>query len=88
MTDGSVAWSWAAETDISRIDSLVVSHNLLFISAVEQGTIALDLATQQPVWQLALGGQLAFNEFGQLLISDLNTTVALDLAVGNNDELN
>ena len=66
---GALQWSWAlpAADDDAFGDNLIVTNNLLFVSA-KHNTWALDLATHQEVWRYHFGGKLALSAQGVLYI--------------------
>ncbi len=69
VTSGAVLWSWAlpAQNDDAFGDNLIVTNNLLFVSA-KHNTWALDLASHQSVWSYQFAGKLALSGQGVLYI--------------------
>jgi outer membrane protein assembly factor BamB len=67
-TSGAILWTWApGHADDETIDSLLLTDNLLFVSAGRR-THAIDLQTRQSVWSYPLAGQLALSPAGLLYI--------------------
>ncbi len=71
VSDGSRQWSWIAGTSSEDHISgtMIISNNLLFCST-ENATYALDISTQEVVWQTAEVGQLAIGGYGNLYIAN------------------
>ncbi|PVZ65619.1 outer membrane protein assembly factor BamB family protein [Pelagibaculum spongiae] len=71
VLDGSRQWSWIAGTSSEDHISgtMIISNNLLFCST-ENATYALDISTQEVVWQTTEVGQLAIGGYGNLYIAN------------------
>ena len=68
VASGAILWTWApGHADDETIDSLLLTGNLLFVSAGRR-THAIDLQTRHSVWSYPLAGQLALSPNGLLYI--------------------
>ncbi|MBO9686899.1 MAG: hypothetical protein J7598_09825 [Mitsuaria chitosanitabida] len=67
--DGSLLWSWPMETADQYLQrQMVLTNGHLFVSTDRQ-TVALDLATHQPVWRYGAGGVLGMSANGTLTLA-------------------
>lgn len=67
-----------------NFDNMVLTRNHLFLSGI-QGTIALDLSNGQEVWTDTVGGLLAIDESGGLVIQSRNNVVKVINLDGDSD---
>jgi outer membrane protein assembly factor BamB len=76
-SDGALLWQWQPVSG-SLINVPVVTANLVFV-ATSTTTFAIDLHTQQAVWQHAKGGHLALSNEGALLITSNGSVRAIEV---------
>ena len=65
---GSVQWSWPAPAGEMFIRNIVAANNLVFVST-DRAVYAIDMATHQQAWSIAVPGGLSIASLKYLLIA-------------------
>lgn len=65
---GSVQWSWPAPAGEMFIRNIVAANNLVFVST-DRAVYAIDIATHQQAWSIAVPGALSVASLKYLLIA-------------------
>ena len=73
LATGAVLWSWplSAVKEERFGGDLIATNKLLFVAG-QQGTYALDLASQKAVWSFRIAGKLALSRNGVLYIRSVS----------------
>ncbi|MBE0365560.1 hypothetical protein PULV_b0160 [Pseudoalteromonas ulvae UL12] len=76
---GELLWSWEPDSNQSLNSNIVLTRKHAFVGT-SSATYAIDLTTQQAVWQTDITGHLSISNEGALFIASDNEVVAFSIS--------
>jgi outer membrane protein assembly factor BamB len=81
--DGALLWSWTPPAPYTQMQSMVLTNNVLFVSASAGyspgATFAIDLTSHLTVWSYPMSGHMALSSQGVLYIVQGSKVAAISV---------